>query len=127
MLWSALLVFIHCDGASVVSKRNRISEALALAFLMLQKDAVRPWCLTSEPSEHFFAICRYVVNSFTVNDFLSIVRRHEQFQGALKKGSFNLKQEKPEGYQSNTVDYSSHGIGFKGGPVAMPTTQNHNN
>ena len=125
MVWSALLVFIHCDGVSVITKRNRICEAIALSFLMLRKDVVRPWRLTSEPSEHFFAICRYVVNSFTVNDFLSIVRRQERFRGALKKGRFNLKREKPDGYQSNAVDYSSHGRGFKGGPVAVPNTSDN--
>eukprot|EP00957_Ditylum_brightwellii_P201489 15325888-Ditylum_brightwellii.AAC.1 len=87
---------------------------------MLRGDVCRPWRLTTEPSEHFFVICRFIINSFTVNDWLLIVQKNERFHKALQNGNFKVVQEKPKGYQDKAgTDHSTHGKSFQGVPVKM--------
>eukprot|EP00957_Ditylum_brightwellii_P120595 9199527-Ditylum_brightwellii.AAC.1 len=87
---------------------------------MLKGDVCRPWRLTTELSEHFFAICCFVINSFTINDWLFIVPKNERFLKALQNGNFKVSWEKPKGYKAKAgTDHSTHDKDFQGGPMKI--------
>ena len=57
-LWCSMLWLTSINGASSITKRNIVSEAIAFMFIVMRDDVILPRLATSEPLEHFFGNLR---------------------------------------------------------------------
>ena len=107
MLWSALIFFVHVDGAHITTKRNIINEIIGMCFLILREDVIQPHRLTSEPSEHSFAILRCMIREFTVLMFIYLVHKLDRLWIGLTKGNLRVKRQKvsANGYFGSISDH----------------------
>ena len=101
MLWSSLLFCLHVDGVSITTKRNWFTECISMVFMMMRYDVMSPHHLTSEPSEHSFAIMRGVCREFTVNDFISLVQKQVRFWKSITDGQLvTVRNAQASGYMT---------------------------
>ena len=119
MVWTSMIFFLHIDGAHVTTKRNWINETISLCFLMLREDVLQPHRLTSEPSEHTFALLRSMIREFTALDFLNLVRKLNRFWVGLKDGKLKFSRERNYGYGSTIESHFYRGIRKLSGTVKV--------
>jgi len=118
MLWSSLIFLLHIEGVHPITKRNWMVECLGLAFLIMRADICQPHRLTSEPSEHTFAILRNMIREFTVLDFTNLIRKLDRFWISLMNGNLKAFRETRHGYGA-TINHheESPRKGKEKGPV----------
>jgi hypothetical protein len=125
MLWTSFLFILHVDGVSITTKRNWASETISMVHVMMRSDVVKPYRLTSEPSEHSFASMRFIVREFTVNDFINIIQKMSRLWIASAKEQIKLVRDRVTGYMSTFIGGSIHNNSLtsnkKGGPVYIET------
>ena len=72
-----------------------------MVFMMMRYDVMSPHHLTSEPSEHSFAIMRGVCREFTVNDFISLVQKQVRFWKSITDGQLvTVRNAQASGYMT---------------------------
>jgi hypothetical protein len=95
------LVPLHVDVVSIITKRDWATDTISLCFVMMRNDIIRPDHATSEPSEHTYGSMRGISHEFTMNDFIHLVVKAQQFLKAMADS--NLKavcSSKTSGYQA---------------------------
>jgi len=121
MLWSSLVFMIHIDGAFITTKRNLINECIGLCFLIMRDDVIQPHRLTSEPSEHTFALVRTMVREFTVLDFENLVRKLDRFWIGLRNGRLKMSRHgcESDGYKTTIGNHFYEDVSQLSGSVSV--------
>ena len=124
MLWSSLLVCLHVDGVSITTKRNWVTECISMVFMMMRFDVMSPHRLTSEPSEHSFAIMRGICREFTMNDFISLVQKQVRFWKSITNGQLvTMRSTETSGYTATmTSQATKKGVKVHAGHVEIETS-----
>ena len=118
-IWTSTLWLLDISGIRETTRRNVISEAIALMFFVLRNDVCKPRPLTSDPSEHNFGVFRSIIREFTVMQFIQLVKRTNQRIDAIFKGRFKTAKGRNKGYlftlgsyiQSNIESISKYDYG----------------
>ena len=63
-LWSSMIWFTSISGVSLVTKRNIVTETIAMMFLAVREDVLYLRYCTSETLEQKFGDCRAVEREF---------------------------------------------------------------
>ena len=116
MLWSSLLFFLHIEGVHPTTKKNWIMECVGLSFLILRSDVCQPHRLTSEPSEHTFAILRNMIREFTVLDFSRLIMKLDRMWLTVMKGKVKIFRNSG-GYGATAGSHSEKTGKLPQGPV----------
>lgn len=104
-LWCSMLWLTSISGASIITKRNIMSETVAFMFLVLRSDIAKPRHCTSEPAEHTFGMLRLMVREFGTLEFAQMIEKQILRVKLAYKHGFRPSKEKGKGYQASYEDY----------------------
>lgn len=99
-LWTSMIWMTTLSGVCITTKRNIVSETIAMIFLVLRSDVNKPRLLTSEPAEHDFGTTRTKKREFTACELASLSEVTQRKDDALYKGNLVPSREAAAGYGS---------------------------
>lgn len=104
-LWCSMLWFLSIDGASVITKRNMVSETITFLFLFMRSDVTKTRINTSEPVEHTFGMLRQMIREFSTLEFAQLFEKLNRRLKQMYKHSFNPSRDPQKGYQATYKGY----------------------
>ena len=106
-----MIFLTSISGASVITKRNVVSETVAFIFLVLCSDMGNPRLATSEPGEHHFGQLRTLIREFTTLEFAQLVEKHIRRLNLMYKNFFRpTRDTKKAGYQATYDDFFKYTV-----------------
>jgi len=110
-LWCSMIFLTSISGASVITKRNVVSETVAFIFLVLCSDMGNPRLATSEPGEHHFGQLRTLIREFTTLEFAQLVEKHIRRLNLMYKNFFRpTRDTRKFGYQATYDDFFKYTV-----------------
>ena len=107
-LWCSMLWITSINGASIITKRNMVSETLAFVFLALRSDVSKLRKNSSEPAEHMFGQCRTMNREFTVLEFAQLAEKLTRRLRLMYKSKFRPSRDPSKGYTATFNDFFSY-------------------
>ena len=104
-LYCSMLWLTSISGASVITKRNIMSETIAFMFLVLRSDIAKSRHCTSEPAEHTFGNLRLMCREFGVLEFCQMIDKLILRVKLAYKHGFRPSKEIGKGYQATYEDF----------------------
>ena len=104
-LWCSVLWLTSIDGASMITKRNIMAEAIAFMFIVLRSDILKPRHCTSEPAEHMFGMLRQLIREFTCLEFAQLVEKQIRRLTLMYKHSFKYSRDPAKGYVATLANF----------------------
>ena len=99
-IWTLTLWLLAISSIFETTRRNVISEAIALMLLVLKNGVFNPRALTSQPSEHNFGFFRSIIRQFTVIQFIKLVKQIKQRIYEILKGDLQTVKGRNKGHLS---------------------------
>ena len=111
-LWSSMLFFTSTSisGASIVTKRNIVSETISFTFIVLCSDIFNARYCTSEPGEHYFGDLRGLIREFTTLKFAQLVEKLVRRLNIMYKDHFCPTRSAKHGYQATRNDFFNYSV-----------------
>ena len=79
-------------------------------LLVLRNDVCKPIALKSKPLKHNFGFFRSIIRSFTVMQFIQLVKKIKQRVVAILKGEFQTAKGRNKGYLYTLGSYIQYNI-----------------
>ena len=112
-LWCSMIWLTSLSGASVITKRNVVSEVIPFFFLVLCSDFIKPRAGTSESAEHHFGLIRTMIREFTCLECAQLLERQVRRLRQMYKNKFRPTRDPQKGYQATYNDFFHYSIGVQ--------------
>ena len=109
-IWCSMVFLTSIKGASVVTKRNIATEAIAFVFIVLCSDMPNPRHATSEPAEHMFGNLRQQIREFTILECSQLIEKLLRRLRLMFKNKLRQSRDPQYGYQATYREYFDYSM-----------------